>query len=82
MTSATAAETMRQVFATQVAPTLVAIAPDNPAPRAVMMGSFVIGLATTRYALEVPVARALDRDLLIQWARPVIRQILFGPAPD
>ena len=81
MTSSTAAETMRRVFATQVAPILAAVAPDHPAPRAVLMGSFVIGLATTRYVLEVPAARALDHDDLIQWARPVIRQLLVGPAP-
>ncbi|HYJ57639.1 MAG TPA: TetR family transcriptional regulator [Mycobacterium sp.] len=81
MTSPTAAETMRQVFATQVVPILTAVAPDHPAPRAVLMGSFVIGLATTRYVLQVPAARALDHDALIRWARPVIRQLLVGPAP-
>lgn len=81
MTSVSAAETMRQVFATQVAPTLATVAPDHPASRAVLMGSFVIGLATTRYVLEVPAAKAIDRDELIRWARPVIRQILVGPAP-
>src|SRR6201991_1221411 len=46
MTSPTAAETMRHVFATQVAPKLATITPDHPAERAGLMGAFVIGLAT------------------------------------
>ncbi len=81
MTSPTAAETMRQVFAAQVAPTLFAIAPDHPAERAGLMGAFVIGLATTRYVLANPAIANLSHDDLVRWARPVIRQLLVGPAP-
>ncbi|KWX67184.1 TetR/AcrR family transcriptional regulator [Mycobacterium sp. NAZ190054] len=81
MTSPVAAETMRGVFATQVAPALAAVAPDNPAPRAVLIGSLVIGMATTRYVLEAPAARALSHDELIRWARPVISGLLTGPPP-
>lgn len=82
MTSAEAAATMRAVFAKQVAPTLTAVAPDNPAPRAVLIGSLVIGMATTRYALEVPAATSLDHDELARWARPLIRELLVGPPPE
>jgi AcrR family transcriptional regulator len=82
MTSPAAAETMHNVFATQVAPAIAAVAPDNPATRAVLIGSLVIGMATTRYALEVPAARALEHDELIRWARPIIRNLLVGPAPQ
>jgi AcrR family transcriptional regulator len=81
MTSSTAAETMRQVFATQVAPKLAVIAPDHPAQRAGLMGAFVIGLATTRYVLANPAVADLSPDELIRWAGPVIRQLLIGPAP-
>lgn len=81
MTSPTAAETMRKVFASQVAPTLTAITPDHPAERAALMGAFVIGLATTRYVLANPAIAELSHDELIQWARPVIRHLLVGPAP-
>jgi AcrR family transcriptional regulator len=80
-TSPVAAETMRGVFATQVAPTLAAVAPDNPAPRAVLIGSLVLGMATTRYVLEAPAARSLGHEELIRWARPVIRDLLTGPPP-
>jgi AcrR family transcriptional regulator len=81
MTSPAAADTMRQVFATQVAPKLAAITPDHPAQRAGLMGAFVIGLATTRYVLANPAVADLSHDELIRWARPVIRQLLVGPAP-
>ena len=81
MTSPTAADTMRHVFATQVAPKLAAITPDHPAQRAGLMGAFVIGLATTRYVLANPAVADLSHDELIRWARPVIRQLLVGPAP-
>ena len=81
MTSATAADTMREVFATQVAPVLTAVAPDHPAQRAGLMGAFIIGLATTRYVLTNPAVANLSHDELIRWAGPVIRQLLVGPAP-
>lgn len=80
-TSADSAETMRQVFATQVAPTLAAVVPDHPTQRAVLMGALILGLATTRYVLAVPAARALDHEELIAWARPLVRHLLTGPAP-
>jgi len=81
MTSPTAADTMRHVFATQVAPKLAAATPDHPAQRAGLMGAFVIGLATTRYVLANPAVVDLSHDELIRWASPVIRQLLVGPAP-
>lgn len=80
MTSETAAETMRQVFATQVAPTLAAVTPDHSAERAGLLGAFIIGLATTRYVLVNPAVADLDHDTLIRWATPVLRQLLTGPA--
>jgi AcrR family transcriptional regulator len=81
MTSPTAAATMRRIFATQVAPKLASAAPDHPAQRAGLVGAFVIGLATTRYVLTNPAVADLGHDELIAWARPVIRQLLVGPAP-
>lgn len=79
MTSETAAETMRTVFSTQVAPALTAITPDHPAERAGLLGAFVIGLATTRYVLANPAVARLSREDLIRWTAPVIRQLLTGP---
>ena len=81
MTSPQAAQTMRTVFATQVAPTIAAVVPDHPVPRAAMIGSLVIGLATTRYVLEAPAAMAMTRDELADWVQPLIRDLLSGPPP-
>jgi AcrR family transcriptional regulator len=81
MTSHLAADTLRRVFAEQVAPTLITATPDNPVQRIGLMGAFVIGLATTRYVLANPPVANLSRDELSRWAAPVIRQLLVGPAP-
>jgi AcrR family transcriptional regulator len=81
MTSPVAADTLRRVFAQQVAPKLMTATPDNPAQRIGLMGAFVIGLATTRYVLKNPPIATLSRDELTRWAAPVIRQLLVGPAP-
>jgi AcrR family transcriptional regulator len=82
MTSPIAADTLRQVFATQVAPKLITATPDHPLQRIGLMGAFVIGLATTRYVLANPPVANLSRDELSRWAAPVIRQLLVGPAPS
>jgi len=81
MTSQVAADTLRRVFAEQVAPKLITATPDNPVQRIGLMGAFVIGLATTRYVLANPPVANLSRDELSRWAAPVIRQLLVGPAP-
>ncbi|CAA0117520.1 Uncharacterised protein [Mycolicibacterium vanbaalenii] len=81
MTSESAADALRHVFATQVAPALTSITPDHPGQRAGLMGAFVIGLATTRYVLANPAVANLSHEELIRIARPVIRQLLLGPIP-
>ncbi|ORB29895.1 TetR/AcrR family transcriptional regulator [Mycolicibacterium parafortuitum] len=81
MTSDAAAETMRQVFATQVAPTMSKVVTDNPGPRAALIGSLVIGMATTRYVIKAPAVAALGHEELKRWARPIIRDLLVGPPP-
>lgn len=79
MTSESAVETMRRVFAAQVGPALAVITPDHSAQRAGLMGAFVIGLAVTRYVMANPAVADMSRDELIRFARPVIRQILVEP---
>lgn len=81
MTSPAAADTMRGVFATQVAPALAAVTPDHAEQRAGLLGAFVIGLATTRYVLTNPAVADLSPDDLIRWARPVVRRLLVDDAP-
>jgi AcrR family transcriptional regulator len=82
MTSDVAADTLRRVFAEQVAPKLITATPDHPVQRIGLMGAFVIGLATTRYILQNPPIASLSREELSRWAAPVIRHLLVGPAPS
>lgn len=81
MTSPAAAERMRGVFASEVAPVLAAVTPDHPAERAGVLGAFIIGLAVSRYVLGTPGLSGMSRTELARWARPVIVQILTGPTP-
>jgi AcrR family transcriptional regulator len=81
MTSQIAADALRRVFAEQVAPKLITATPDHPVQRIGLMGSFVIGLAITRYVLQTPPIAGLSRDTLSRWATPVIQQLLVGPVP-
>jgi AcrR family transcriptional regulator len=82
MTSPVAADTMRRVFATQVAPALMAITPDNQLQRAGLFGAYIIGLATTRYVIQNPAVANLSHDELARWIAPVVTQLLVGPAPE
>lgn len=81
MTSPIAADTMREVFALQVAPPLAAITLDHHEQRAGLFGAYVIGLATTRYVLANPAVADLEHDELVRWVAPVVKQLLVGPAP-
>ena len=78
-TSPAAAAKMREIFTTQVAPALAAVTPDHPTERAALLGSFIIGLATSIYILETPEMTGLDRAELTRWAAPVFRLILTSP---
>ncbi|MBB5160006.1 TetR/AcrR family transcriptional regulator [Saccharopolyspora phatthalungensis] len=74
--SPTAAERMREVFATQVAPALAAATPDHPGQRAALMGAFMVGLATSRYILRTPGIAEMGHEDLTRWAGPIITNIL------
>jgi AcrR family transcriptional regulator len=82
MTSPVAAETLNRTLADHVAPALKGATPDHHQERIAMTDAFVIGLAMTRSVLpDLPVG-ALSRDRLSQWAAPVFRRFLTGPAPS
>ena len=80
-TSRVAAETINQTLATNVAPTLRAITPDNDSVRIALTDAFVIGLAMTRSVLGNPPIASLSREELSRWAGPVFQQLLVGPPP-
>ena len=80
-TSPKAAAVMRGVFASQVVPALASIVPDHPVERAGLLGSLVLGLAMTRYVLINPAMADMDRDEMVAWVTPLVRQALTGLAP-
>ncbi|MGW4075556.1 TetR/AcrR family transcriptional regulator [Streptomyces asiaticus] len=80
-TNPTAAEKMREVFVTQVAPALSPATRDQATERAALWWAFVIGLATSRYILATPGIAGMSHEDPARWPAPVIRQILAGP-PD
>jgi AcrR family transcriptional regulator len=82
MTSPVAADTMRRVFATQVAPALATVIKDHHVLRAGLFGAYIIGLATTRYVIQNPAVADLGHDELVKWIAPVVTQLLVGPAPE
>ncbi|MDT7798718.1 MAG: hypothetical protein QOI78_2151 [Actinomycetota bacterium] len=82
MTSPEAAGKLRELFAAQVAPAFAKATPDHAHERAALLGSFLLGLATTRYVLATPGIATMPPGRLAGWAAPVIREILTGPAPD
>jgi AcrR family transcriptional regulator len=81
MTSESVAQTMREVFTAQVGPAISAVVPDHPRERAALIGAFVIGLATTRYALVAPGITGMSQDQITAWGAPVVSGLLTGPAP-
>jgi AcrR family transcriptional regulator len=81
MTSRVAADKLNETLAVHVAPTLKAATPDYDQQRIALTDAFVIGLAATRSVLGNVPAAELTREELRQWAAPVFRQLLVGPAP-
>ncbi|MEU2348070.1 TetR family transcriptional regulator [Modestobacter sp. NPDC049651] len=78
-TSEAAAAAMREVFVRQVAPALAAVTPDQPARRAALVGSQVLGLAFTRYVLRAAPLAEMSRDELAAAVAPVLAHYLSGP---
>ncbi|TFI43587.1 TetR/AcrR family transcriptional regulator [Rhodococcus sp. 1R11] len=78
-TNAAAASTMQQVFATQVAPALAAIAVDRQDERAALVGSQILGLVFARYVLNIPPLVDMSHDQLVRWVGPTLRRYLTEP---
>jgi len=80
-TNRVAADALLSVFVDQVAPALAAVVPDQPAQRAALVGSQMIGVAVARYVLGIPPIVAMDDATLTEWLRPVVAHYLSDPAP-
>ena len=69
-----AANRLRDIFATQVLPTIAAVGPSqNVAERAGLISSQLLGLALTRYVLKLPPAVALKKETIVREVGRVIQ---------
>lgn len=78
VTNPAAADRMREIFASQLGPAVLAVAPDDPPGRAGMIASQVLGLALTRYVLRLPPVVDMDRDTVVDWLAPTLQRYFTG----
>jgi AcrR family transcriptional regulator len=81
VTNDSAAQRMRDIFGSQLAPALARIV-DDPAElptRAGMIASQMLGLALCRYVLRLPSVASMSRDHVIAWLGPTVQRYLFAP---
>ena len=79
-TQEAAAERARSIIANQIEPLVATIEPD-PAlvpQRAGLLATQMMGLALTRYVLELPPVVAMTTDELVAWLSPVLQHYLTG----
>jgi AcrR family transcriptional regulator len=83
-TNAQAAERLRSVFATQIAPHLVEASADTKfgAQRAGLVASQLLGFALSRYILALPPVAAMRRAEAVKWLGPTIQRYLTGERPE
>jgi AcrR family transcriptional regulator len=79
-TNPSAAARMREIFATQLAPTVRVVCPDPAAAaeRAGLVATQLLGLGLCRYILSLPPVVGLSRDRIIDWLGPTVQRYLTG----
>jgi len=78
VTNRSAAERMRSIFGSQVAPALAPLFKDQreAATRAGLIATQTLGMALCRYVLRLPPILAMSQDELVQWVGPTIQRYL------
>ncbi|MEU8226031.1 TetR family transcriptional regulator [Kribbella sp. NPDC048915] len=82
VTNEVAVERMREIFASQLAPTLTAHAVDRPEIRAGLVASQVLGFALCRYILGFPPITTMPDDTVVAWLGPTLARYLTAPDPS
>jgi AcrR family transcriptional regulator len=80
VTNEAAAQRLRSIFASQVAPTVgAAVADPAEVPvRSGLVAAQILGLALTRYVLKLPPLTAMSRDEVVRWVGPTVQRYLTG----
>jgi AcrR family transcriptional regulator len=76
-----AVDAMKSFFMGSVLPQLRQVIDGASAERAAVAGSFIIGLAWSRYILRNPLLADLSRQAFLQLAKPAFEALLFNAAP-
>ncbi|MEH1164852.1 TetR family transcriptional regulator [Micromonospora sp. CPCC 205539] len=76
-----AAEKMREIFADQLTTVVATLGADpaTAARRAGLVASQILGLAFTRYIVQLPPMVDLGPDELVSWIAPTLQRYLTGP---
>lgn len=80
-TSREAADALLAVFVDRVTPAIAQVVPDQPAQRAALLGSQLLGIAVARHIVGLPAIEQMHDEALIGWLRPVFARYLFDDAP-
>ncbi|MEU6142443.1 TetR family transcriptional regulator [Streptomyces sp. NPDC047081] len=82
-TSRAGAERMQRVFRDQLLPVTRQVCPDpeQVPTRAALAATQILGLALTRYVLQLQPVRALGRGEIVAWLGPTIQRYLTAPSP-
>jgi AcrR family transcriptional regulator len=76
-----AAERMRAIFASQLAPQIAALTgePATAATRAGLVATQALGTALCRYVLRLPPVVAMTRAEIVTWIAPTLQRYLVDP---
>ena len=82
VTNEAAAARLRVIFTDQLLPVVARLAPAgaDPAGRAGLVASQMLGLALTRYVLRLPPVATMGRDELVGWVGPTLQRYLTAEA--
>ena len=75
-----AAARMRSIFVEQLTPMITALTgdPADALPRAGLVASQALGVALTRYVLELPPVVTMTPAELVEWVAPTLQRYLVG----
>jgi AcrR family transcriptional regulator len=80
-TKVDAVQRMRQIFVTQLEPTVARLAAGDAAKRAGLIATQILGLALARYVLELSPIAAMTHDEIVGWVGPTVQRYLDAAPP-
>ncbi|ONI77275.1 TetR family transcriptional regulator [Actinosynnema sp. ALI-1.44] len=79
VTNPAIAERMRSIFAAQLGPVVVTVAPGQVETRAGLVSTQVLGFTLCRYILKFPPVVAMSVEDVVRWLGPTLQRYLTEP---